>query len=392
MDYQKLELKSGREKSILNSHPWIFSGGVKTFPKAKNGEIIQVVDNKGVVLGAGFYSANSQIVCRLFDFSKTNFDYYTEKFWLDKFEKAYKLRTTFIDKKNTNCYRLVHAEGDFLPGIIIDIYDDVAVMQVLIKGTENLVHIFSQCLQNLNIPYLYIKTKISSKEIENISLTSGWYGKIRNTKIDVLENGIKFKIDIEKGQKTGFFIDQRDNRALLKSISNQKSVLNTFCYTGGFSIYAIQGGATKVDSIDVSKDAIALCEETILLNKSNNIHNSIAEDCFDYLKKNKKTYDIVILDPPAFAKNAKSVPNACRGYKELNMLGLKATKPNGIIMTYSCSQNISRDLFQKVVFGAAADAKRNVRILQHLGQPYDHPINIFHPESEYLKGFLLYVE
>lgn len=392
MDYQKLELKSGREKPVLNFHPWIFSGGVKTFPKAKNGEIIQVIDNKGTVLGAGFYSASSQIVCRLFDFSKNINDFKSEAYWFNKFENAFKIRTTFIDKSHTNCYRLVHAEGDFLPGIIIDVYANVAVMQVLTKGTENLVEIFANCLQKLGIEHLYIKTKISSKEIENITLPSGWYGKEGSTEIEVIENGVKFKIDIEKGQKTGFFIDQRDNRQLLKSISKGKSVLNTFCYTGGFSVYALQGGATHVDSVDVSKDAIRMCDETVLLNGFTKNHASVAEDCFDFLKKNEQKYDIIILDPPAFAKNAKSVNNACRGYKELNMSGFKSVKPNGLVMTYSCSQNISRDLFQKVVFSAAADAKRNVRILQHLGQPYDHPINIFHPESEYLKGFLLHVE
>lgn len=392
MEYQKLELKSGREKPVLNFHPWIFSGGVKTFPKAKNGEIIEVIDNKGTVLGAGFYSANSQIVCRLFDFSKSVIDFKSIDYWYKKFENAYILRTNFIDKSTTNCYRLIHAEGDFLPGIIVDVYSDVAVMQVLTKGTENLVEIFAVCLQKLGIEYLYIKTKISSQEIENISLPSGWFGKTGKTEIEVIENGVKFKIDIEKGQKTGFFIDQRDNRALLKSICKGKSVLNTFCYTGGFSVYALQGGATLVDSVDVSKDAIRMCDETVLFNGFKSNHTSIAEDCFDFLKKNEQKYDIVILDPPAFAKNAKSVPNACRGYKELNISGFKAVKSNGLVMTYSCSQNISRDLFQKVVFSAAADAKRNVRILQHLGQPYDHPINIFHPESEYLKGFLLHVE
>lgn len=392
MNIQKLELKSGREKPVINKHPWIFSGGVKTFPKAKNGEIIAVIDNKGTVIAHGFYSANSQIVCRLFDFEHSEKENFTEDYWFEKFNQAFQLRTQFIDFQTTNCYRLIHAEGDFLPGIIIDIYNNVAVMQVLTKGTENLVETYYKCLKKLNIHYLYIKTKISSLELENITLVSGWYKESNSTLIEVIEHNIKFQIDIEKGQKTGFFIDQRENRQLLKQLSSNKTVLNTFCYTGGFSVYALAGNAAHVHSVDISKDAIKLCDELVLHNSFTKNHESTTEDCFDFLRTHETQYDIVILDPPAFAKNAKSVHNACRGYKELNMLGLKKVKQKGFMFTFSCSQNIDKDLFQKVVFSAAADANRNVRIIRFLGQPEDHPVNIFHPESEYLKGLLLYVE
>lgn len=392
MIYQKLELKSGREKPIINRHPWVFSGGVKTFPKAKNGEIVTVIDNKGTVLGHGFYSANSQIVCRMFDFGSQIEDFKNEVYWMQKFKNAYELRQKFIDSTSTNCYRLIHAEGDFLPGIIVDVYNQVAVMQVLSKGTENLVEIFYNCIKNLGIKYLYLKTKLSSQEIENISMPSGWYGEASNTLIDVIEHNVKFSIDIEKGQKTGFFIDQRENRKLLQQLSEGKSVLNTFCYTGGFSVYALKGNAKAVHSVDISKDAIKLCDELMKQNKVDEKHNSTVADCFDFLRTDNQKYDIVILDPPAFAKNAKSVPNASRGYKDLNILGFKKVNSGGLMMTYSCSQNIDKDLFQKIVFSAASDAGRNVRIVRFLGQPEDHPVNIFHPESEYLKGLLLYVD
>lgn len=389
---QQIELKSGREKPVINKHPWIFSGGVKTFPKAKSGEIVAVVDNKGTVLAHGFYSPNSQIVCRMFDFGSNNFNFGSEKYWFQKFENAYHLRQQCIHFNTTNCYRLIHAEGDFLPGIIVDVYANVAVMQILTKGTEHLVDIFYNCIKNLKIDYVYIRTKISSQEIENITIPSGWYKGETSTIVAVKEHGILFDIDIEKGQKTGFFIDQRENRLLLKQLSKGKTVLNTFCYTGGFSAYSLAGEAIKVHSVDISKDAMALCDVLIAKNANAQNHESTVADCFDFLRTHTQTYDIVVLDPPAFAKNAKSVPNACRGYKDLNILGFKKVNPKGWMFTFSCSQNITKDLFQKVVFSAAADAGRNVRIVKFLGQSEDHPVNIFHPEGDYLKGLLLYVE
>lgn len=389
---EKLILKSGREKSLINKHPWVFSGGVKLFPKSKNGSIVEVVDNKETFLGYGFYAPNSQIVCRIFEFKKQLFDFQGVEYWENKFLNAFQLRKSLIFDTDTTAYRLIHAEGDFLPGIIVDVYGEVAVIQILIKGTENLEKVFFQCLNKLGFKYIYKRVKISTHELEDIEQESGWVGEKPSETVVVTENGIKFKIDIEKGQKTGFFIDQRDNRLLLRGLSKGKTVLNTFSYTGGFSVYALAGGAEKVHSVDISKEAIRQCDEIVELNFPKAQHTSLAEDCFDFLKKSKENYDIVVLDPPAFAKNAKSVPNACRGYKELNMLGIKAVKPGGLIMTYSCSGNIDKPLFQKLVFSAAADVGRNVRIIKHLGAPADHPVNIFHPESEYLKGLLLYVE
>lgn len=389
----KLELKSGREKSLLNKHPWVFSGGVKTFPKAKNGEIVEVVDNKGATLGFGFYSPNSQIICRVFDFSSSPSDFQSTGYWLAKFNRALDLRKSLVIDNQTNTYRLIHAEGDFMPGIIVDVYGDVAVMQILIKGTELLEPQLSACLQTLGYKYIYRRTKTSSHELEDVEQPSAWLAEKPEGKTVSVENGNQFYIDIEKGQKTGFFIDQRDNRQLLKGLSEGKKVLNTFSYTGGFSVYALAGGASEVLSVDISKDAIKACDDIVALNFPNGQrHRSVAADCFDFLRKTDEMFDIVVLDPPAFAKNARSVPNACRGYKDLNLLGFKKVKPGGLVMTYSCSQNIDKLLFQKVVFSAAADAGRNVRIIRHLGQPADHPVNIFHPESEYLKGLLLWVE
>jgi 23S rRNA (cytosine1962-C5)-methyltransferase len=397
-----LILKSGREKSSLNQHPWIFSGAVKEFPKSKDGEIIAVADNHNHVLGFGFYAPNSQIVCRFFYFntlldaniSTPVFDY---EFWKIKFENAIAIRDRMVRNSDTNTFRLIHAEGDFLPGLIVDIYNDTAVMQLLIKGTENLKDIFVKCLQELGFKYIYVKTKVSSKELEGISQPSAWLTDSKQgEKCLVLEHNLKFQVDVENGQKTGFFIDQRENRLLLQKLSNSKKVLNTFAYSGGFSVYAIAGGAKEVVSVDISKDAIKNCDENIAINfpteEQASKHQSYVADCFDFLKKNEQIFDIIILDPPAFAKNAKSVPAACRGYKELNMLGIKAVSSGGLIFTFSCSQHIDAVLFQKIVFGAASDIGRKVRILQHLQQPSDHPINIYHPEGSYLKGLLLWVE
>jgi 23S rRNA (cytosine1962-C5)-methyltransferase len=269
----------------------------------------------------------------------------------------------------------------------------VAVVQLLIQGTQKLWPLIFGVLNEHGIESAYLRYKTSTKHLEQLSAESAWEGKPHPMPLQITENGLKFLVNIETGQKTGFFLDQKVNRALLQSMSKGKKVLNAFCYTGGFSVYAAAGGAAEVQSVDISKDAVLMCEENMELNFGKvPEHTFIAEDCFDFIRRGDETYDIIVLDPPAFAKNARSVPNACRGYKEINMLAFKKTRPRGLVFTFSCSQNISRELFQKVVFSAAADAGRNVRILKHLTQPYDHPINIFHPESEYLKGLLLYVE
>jgi 23S rRNA (cytosine1962-C5)-methyltransferase len=392
--YQSIILKSGRERSLINRHPWLFSGAVKQLPKAENGDIVAVRDNHDQLLGYGFYSPQSQIVCRLFEFTSQTIDFSQADYWHHKINQAYKLRKAQIIRPGTNVYRLLHAEGDFFPGVIADIYNEVAVLQLLIKGTEKVVSYLISGLQQLGIQYIYLKNKHSPGFREEVVLPNGFMtAEEIQPQILAEENGLKFLIDVEKGQKTGFFIDQRDNRSLLQQYSPGKTVLNAFSYTGGFSVYALVGKASLVHSVDISKEATQVCNQNVELNfGTSGVHESFAADCFDYIRHTSHPYDLMVLDPPAFAKNAKAVPNAARGYKDLNLTAFKKILPGGIIFTFSCSQNIDKDLFRKIIFAAAADARRNVRILHQLTQPADHPVNIFHPEGEYLKGLVVYVE
>ena len=388
---KEIILKSGRERSLLNRHPWVFSGAVKVMPNAVSGEIVKVKTNSNELLGYGFFSPLSQITCRVFEFTQDETDI-NEAYWLNKIQKAYDLRKVIIDPTQTTIYRLLHAEGDFFPGVIVDVYADVAVVQLLVQGTEIIRDTICKGLYDCGIKHIYLKTKSSSQNLESV-VASGWVGEPKQMPIHAIENGIKFLIDVEKGQKTGFFVDQRENRKIVGEFSKGKKVLNTFSYSGGFSLYALEAGATLVHSVDSSKDAIDMCIQNVKENGYNDTkHLGIAEDVFEYMKKNEVDYDIIILDPPAFAKSAKAVNNAARGYKNLNLVALQQIKPGGLLFTFSCSQHIDKDLFRKIVFGAAADAGRNVRVLRQLSQSEDHPINIFHPEGEYLKGLLLYVE
>jgi 23S rRNA (cytosine1962-C5)-methyltransferase len=387
---QQLILKSGRDRSILLRHPWIFSGAVKNMPKAENGEIIEVCDNDNKLLGYGFFSDQSQITVRMFEFTNQPL-IITSTYWSRKIKLAYDLRKELLDQSHTNTFRLVHAEGDFFPGVIIDIYANVAVVQLLIRGTERIKeHIFN-ALNECGFKFIYLKTKQSSQRLEMVE-ASGWVGDAQAMPVVVNEYGIQFQVDVETGQKTGFFIDQRENRKLLGEMSKGKKILNTFSYSGGFSIYALRAGAALVHSVDSSKEAIQLCENNVAINGYQDRHKSYVMDVFDFMKQSTEDYDIIILDPPAFAKNARALPNATRGYKNLNLTAFQRIKPGGLIFTFSCSQHMDKDLFRKVIFGAASDARRNIRILQQLTQPQDHPINIYHPEGEYLKGLLLHVE
>lgn len=389
-----LHLNPKREKSILNRHPWIFSGAVKKVTKGTaEGDIVEVQSAEGQVLGYGFYSSRSQISCRMFDWSREPQDFESTDYWLKKIETAYKLRKQLVADSGTNSYRLIHAEGDFLPGLIIDIYANVAVAQVLILGIEKRKIQIAEALAALGFNNIYIKAKTSSQVLEDVRSDSDWLAGTHISPVDILENGLKFKVDFVEGQKTGFFIDQRDNRALLGQLSKDKKVLNAFSYSGGFSVYALAGGATDVHSLDISQSAMDMAVENIALNFPDAPHKPIVQDCFEFLREMEANYyDIIVLDPPAFAKHARAVENASRGYKQINMHAFAKIKPGGLVFTFSCSQNISKDLFQKIVFGAAADAGRNVRIIHQLHQPADHPINIFHPEGEYLKGLVLWVE
>lgn len=388
-----LQLKPGREKSVVNRHPWIFSGGVAHAANAKEGDIVEVQTTKKEALGYGFYSIESQISCRMFDWGKQPKDFEQEAYWMEKLQQAYALRKQLVITDTTNSYRLVHAEGDFLPGLIADVYKDVLVVQFLIEGIYQRKDLFIRCFEQLGFTTIYQRSSGSSRNQQDVKAEEGWIKGKSDATIEILENGQKFKVNVVEGQKTGFFLDQRDNRQLIKSVSAGKTVLNAFSYTGGFSVYAAAGGAKEVHSLDISAEAVTLSEENVTSNYPTVLHKGIAKDCFAYLREMPADfYDLIILDPPAFAKNKGSVDRAARGYKDINLVAIKKIKPGGLLATFSCSQHISKDLFQKIVFGAAADAGRNVQIIHQLHQPADHPVNIFHPEGEYLKGLMVWGE
>ena len=397
MNFHQLVLKPKRERSVILRHPWLFSGAISILPNdAEDGDIVEVVSNEKDILGYGFFSRHSQITCRMFHWGACEEDLNSVAYWQGKIERALAIRSELIISKDINAYRLLHAEGDFLPGLIVDVYAGVAVVQLLIKGTEKIKELLQSALENCGYTNIYIKSKSSSEKIEDVQTSAGWLSGEHATPVETLENGLKFNVDFIEGQKTGFFVDQRDNRELLGKVSRNKKVLNCFSYTGGFSVYALAGGALSVHSVDISASAVTACNENISLNQNRyetSRHTSLVNDCFEYLKEMPDNdYDIIVLDPPAFAKHKRAMDNAARGYKQINMRAIQKIKPEGMLFTFSCSQNISKELFQKIVFGAAADARRNVRILYQLHQSADHPINIFHPEGEYLKGLVLWVE
>ncbi len=391
---QKIIIKKGRERSMINRHPWIYSGAIQTMPEAELGEILSIYSFDNRLIGYGFYAPGTQIVSRVFEYTNKETDVLSQAYWTDKFKKAFNIRRRFIISEQTNAYRLINAEGDFFPGLIADVYKDTVVLQLLIKGVEKILDFILVALKELGFEKVYLKAKDVAGRLENVEHKKDWLStKKGDTQIEIVENGVKFWVDIESGQKTGFFIDQRDARQLIKWYSKNAKVCNTFSYSGGFSLYALNAGAEIVHSVDSSKTAVQLIEKNLVLNNiAPERHQSYTEDVFKFLKNTENKYDLIVLDPPAFAKTAKAVPNATRGYKELNLIAFRKINSGGIVFTFSCSQKITRDLFRKIVFGAAADAGRNIRILHQTTQPLDHPINIYHPENEYLKGLILYVE
>lgn len=391
----QISLKSGKEHSILRQHPWIFSGAIQKMDGLpKSGDIVNVLDHKGNQLGTGHYSEGS-IAVRVFAFGK-NYNNSSD-FWIQKIQNAYDVRKNlgFVDSANTSIYRLVHAEGDGLPGLIIDIYGKTAVIQSHSAGMHRLRNEIKDALLHVyggKLEAIYDKS--AEKLSKNSSETSS-DSYLHGSKLDAiaLEHGCKFHIDWEEGQKTGFFIDQRENRKLLGELSQGKKVLNTFCYTGGFSVYALRGGAELVHSLDSSQKALDLTESNIILNGFENAnHKVIKADAVDYMKNLEVDYDIIVLDPPAFAKHLSARHKAVQGYKRINEAAISQIKPGGIIFTFSCSQAVDKQLFTNTVIASAISAGRKVRILHQLHQPADHPINVFHPEGEYLKGLVLMVE
>lgn len=392
--YPIIQLKKEKERSVQRFHPWIFSGALLSFDttQLKDGDLVEVQDFRGNFLCIGHFYHGS-IAVKILSFTNETVN---QDFWNNKIKQAFLLRKTlgFSDNKNTNCYRLIHAEGDNCPGLIIDIYDTTAVIQCHSIGMHRSINeLKNAVLQEVKfIDTIYDKSaaylpKEYAETIENTYLTG-------NAKeIIAVENGNKFLIDAEHGQKTGFFLDQRDNRNLLAKYCTNKSVLNTYCYSGGFSMYALNNNAKEVVSIDSSKTAMDLVTKNTTLNfgsKSVN-HHTICDDVFHFFKISDLNFDVIILDPPAFAKNIAKRHNAVQAYKRLNAEGFKRINKGGILFTFSCSQVVDKELFYATVMSAAIEANREVKILHYLSQPADHPINIFHPEGSYLKGLVLYV-
>jgi 23S rRNA (cytosine1962-C5)-methyltransferase len=389
----KIILKSGKEQSVFRYHPWIFSGAIKKMSgEPVEGDLVDVYDNKDTFLAVGHYQPSS-IAVRILAFEKVNPDV---NFFREKIKKAidYRKSIGIIGNPDINVYRLIHAEGDGLPGLIIDYYNGVAVMQMHSIGFYRIRKEIADILADLlkgRITAVYDKSETTIPHMAGITGVNEFlYGS--SDPVVVTENGYKFKIDWTSGQKTGFFIDQRENRQLLERFTDGKNVLNMFGYTGAFSVYAMKNAAL-VHTIDSSFPAIELANENIRLNYGeDNRHVSYQVDAFEYLNNIKDQYDVIILDPPAFAKHHNVLSNALQGYKRLNIKAIEQIKPGGIIFTFSCSQVVTKENFRKSVFAAAANTGRSVRIIYQLTQPPDHPVNIYHPESEYLKGLVIYVE
>ena len=412
-------LKHKKEESVKRFHPWVFSGAIDRMldeegaeAQPEEGDWVEVVSKAGDFLGIGQYQIGS-IAVRLFTFGNEEFG---EEFFLQRLQSAYDLRKSLgLIRPDNNAFRLVHGEGDGLPGLIIDVYDGTAVMQAHTQGihyirealAEDLMRVAGADIRNV---YYKSETTLSYKSEARQTAEDGVNGyliidgkKVENREegkaleasiSDVaIENGLKFHVDWLKGQKTGFFVDQRENRALVEKFSKGRKVLNMFCYTGGFSFYAMRGGAELVHSVDVSQQAINFTNNNVKLNYPDDPrHEAFCEDAFHYLDRMGDQYDLIILDPPAFAKHRKVLHNALQGYRRLNAKAFEKIQPGGILFTFSCSQVVTKDDFRCAVFSAAAQSGRRVRILHQLHQPADHPINIYHPEGEYLKGLVLYVE
>lgn len=387
----KIVLKSGKDQSLRRRHPWVFSGAIKKiYGIPAEGEIVEVFDNKDEKLGTAHYQ-NGSIAMRMLTFGQVLVE---DDFWKKKIAEAWAHRQdegVYAENK-TNVFRLVNAEGDGLPGLIIDYYAGAVVIQVhsigMFRSIQQIVGAL-QDLDNLPVDTIYNKSKNTLHKVDNKDISDGFLLGKRTEGI-VLEYGNTFKVNWERGQKTGFFIDQRENRKLLEGYSNRRSVLNMFCFSGGFSVYAMKGGAKLVHSVDSSGHAIDLTRENIEKNfPGQSSHEAFATDAFDFMESIDQKYDLIILDPPAFAKHQRVLNNALQGYKRLNQKAISQIRPGGILFTFSCSQAVSKENFKKSVFAASANTGREVRILHQLTQPVDHPVSIYHPEGEYLKGLVL---
>lgn len=389
-----LRLRRGKEESLDRLHPWVFSGALTEMPRdIEEGSVVRVTAHDGRLIGVGHFQIGS-IAVRMLDFADTVID---ENFFATRLAQAYALRKTLgLQRPDNTAFRLVHGEGDFLPGLVVDVYGDTAVVQAHSPGMHYVRDIVARRLTLLPgaaIANVYYKSETTLPykarlDPQNDYIIGQYSGNV------ALENGLKFHIDWLRGQKTGFFVDQRDNRSLLRRYSAGRRVLNMFCYTGGFSVYALAGGAAEVVSVDSSAKAVSLTDANVQLNfPGNTRHRAVAEDAFKHLDTMERgVYDLIVLDPPAFAKHRSALHNALQGYRRLNARAFEKIAPGGVLFTFSCSQAVSREQFRLAVFSAAAQSRRNVRILHQLTQPADHPVSIYHPEGEYLKGLVLYVE
>ena len=394
-----VHLRRGKEESLLRRHPWVFSGAIDHIAEGEKalteGDVVDVITKGGEFIARGHYQIGS-IAVRVLTFENEAID---AKWWEERIAHAKALRESLgmVNNAATTCYRLVHGEGDLLPGLVVDIYGRTAVVQCHSVGMYHSRMLIAEAIRKAygeEIEAIYDKSSQTLPFKADLGAIDGYlWGRSENPDAVVLENGLKFKVNWEEGQKTGFFIDQRVNRDLVRQYSRGRKVLNTFCYTGGFSVAALAGGAKEVVSIDLSERAVKLADENVRLNFGDEAkHEAIACNAVEYLKDIDSDYDLIILDPPAFAKHHKVLGNALQGYKKINARALQKIRPGGSLFTFSCSQAVSRELFRTTIFTAAAIAGRKVRIIGQLTQPADHPINIYHPEGEYLKGLVVYVE
>ncbi len=390
-----IKLKPTKEKSLQRFHPWVFSGAIKSSsPQLEDGDVVTVLNNKDRILGKAHYSAGS-IAARMLCFDESPID---QSFWNNRVQEAYQVRkrTGLVDARDTNIFRLVHAEGDHLPGLIVDFYNGTAIVQCHSIGMHKSIEAIKTALITQTddlIKSIYDKSSETLPKDYASTITNGYLHGEEVVKMEGVEYGNHFFVNWVTGQKTGFFIDQRENRKLLAQYAPGKKILNTFCYSGGFSIFALTAGAAQVDSLDSSKKAMELVDENVsfypdLVEK----HKSITADAMDFIKNLEDDYDIIVLDPPAFAKHRDARHKAVQGYKRLNARAIEQIKPGGIIFTFSCSQVVDKELFRHTIAAAAISAGRKIRILHQLHQPADHPVNMFHPESEYLKGLVIQVD
>ena len=394
MTYKKITLRRGKEESLKRFHPWVFSGAIATADDTiEEGDIVSVFAADGTHIGNGHYQVGS-IMVRILAWGDTAID---DDFYAERLAQAWRVRQALgLVRPDNNSYRLVHGEGDFLPGLVIDIYGNTAVIQAHSPGMHFARKSIARALVDLpgaNVNNVYYKSETTLPFKAHLDPENQYLIGEFDTDV-AMENGLRFHVDWLRGQKTGFFVDQRENRALLERYSAGRRVLNMFCYTGGFSFYAMRGGAQLVHSVDSSGKAVSLTQRNVDLNyPGDERHQAFAQDAFDYLDQMATdAYDLIILDPPAFAKHKSALKNALIGYRRLNAKALRKIQSGGILFTFSCSQAVSKEQFRLAVFSAAAQSRRKVRILHQLTQPADHPINIYHPEGEYLKGLVLYVE